>query len=375
MEALGLMAGGVAHDLNNILSGIVNYPELILMNLPEDSPLVKPIKAIRESGRSAAAVVDDLLTLARGVSSTRVTCNLNVIVGEYLDSPEFQNLSSLHGHVSFRTELDPQLLNFSCSVIHIKKTIMNLVTNAAEAIRESGEIVISSRNQYCDGPLPGNSEMQQGEYAVLSVADTGIGIPRESLDRIFEPFFSRKVVGRSGTGLGLAVAWNTVHDHDGGITVQSSSKGTTFELYFPATRADLSDVPESIDIDQFRGKGERILVIDDDEGQRALALQILSHLGYNADAVDSGEASLEYLAEAKVDLVILDMVMAPGMNGCETYKKILEIHPGQKAIIASGFSESSDVRQTLALGAKRFIKKPYLVGNIAAVIHDTLLQE
>lgn len=375
MEALGLMAGGVAHDLNNILSGIVNYPELILMNLPEDSPLVKPIKAIRESGRSAAAVVDDLLTLARGVSSTRVTCNLNVIVGEYLDSPEFHNLSSLHGHVSFRTELEPQLLNISCSVIHIKKTIMNLVTNAAEAIRESGEIVVSSRNQYCDGPLPGNSEMQQGEYAVLSVADTGTGIPRESLDRIFEPFFSRKVVGRSGTGLGLAVAWNTVHDHDGGITVQSSSKGTIFELYFPATRAELSAVPESIDIDQFRGKGERILVIDDDEGQRALALQILSHLGYVADAVASGEASLEYLAQAKVDLVILDMVMAPGMNGCETYKKILEIHPGQKAIIASGFSESGDVRQALALGARRFIKKPYLVSNIAAVIHDTLLQE
>jgi two-component system, cell cycle sensor histidine kinase and response regulator CckA len=372
MEALGLMAGGVAHDLNNILSGIVNYPELMLMNLPEDSPLIKPLKAIRESGRNAAAVVDDLLTLARGVSSTRENFNLNDIVREYFDSPEFHNLSALHSQVAFRTELDAQLLNINCSVIHIKKTIMNLVTNAAEAIGDRGEIVVSSRNQYCDRPLPGHSEMQQGEYAVLSVADTGMGIPKESIDRIFEPFFSRKVVGRSGTGLGLAVAWNTVQDHGGGITVISSSKGTTFELYFPATREDLSSVPESIDIEQFRGHGERILVIDDDEGQRALALQILNLLGYRADCVASGEESLKFLAEEKVDLVILDMVMDPGMNGCDTYKKIIELHPGQKAIITSGFSESSEVRQALALGARRFVKKPYLVGMIAVVIRDTL---
>lgn len=372
MESLGLMAGGVAHDLNNILSGIVNYPELILMNLPEDSPLCKPIKAIRDSGRSAAAVVDDLLTLARGVSSARENNNLNAIVGEYFESPEFHTLARLHGHVSFRTELEPHLLNINCSPIHIKKCVMNLVTNAAEAITERGEIVVSTRNHYCDTFLPGYPEMRQGEYAVLSVADNGTGIPEESLDRIFEPFYSRKVVGRSGTGLGLAVAWNTVQDHQGGITVKSGGGGTTFELYFPATRDDLESAPESIDIEKFIGAGEKILVIDDDEGQRTLALQILHLLRYKAEAVGSGEEALEYLRREKVDLVILDMVMEPGMNGCETYRKILELHPGQKAIITSGFSESSDVQQTLALGAKRFVKKPYLVGRIAVIIRDTL---
>ncbi len=372
MEALGLMAGGVAHDLNNILSGIVNYPELILMGLPEDSPLSKPIKAIRESGRNAAAVVDDLLTLARGVSSARENNNLNTIITEYLESPEFYTLQGLHGHVAIRAELEPNLLNISCSTIHIKKTVMNLVTNAAEAIRERGEIVVSTRNQYCESHLPGYPEMRQGEYVALSVADTGMGIPKESIDRIFEPFYSRKVVGRSGTGLGLAVAWNTVHDHGGGIMVQSSSGGTIFELYFPSTREDLSTIPEFVDIEQFKGDGEKILVVDDDEGQRTIALQILSLLNYSGHAVDSGEDALHYLGGETADLVILDMVMAPGMNGCETYRRILELHPGQKAIITSGFSESSDVQQTLALGARRFVKKPYLVGMIAAVIHDTL---
>ncbi len=372
METLGLMAGGVAHDLNNILSGIVNYPELILMGLSDDSPLRKPLNAIRESGRSAAAVVDDLLTLARGVSSPRENNNLNAIVTQYMESPEFFNLQGLHNHVSFRAELEQGLLNISCSTIHVKKTVMNLVTNAAEAIRERGEIVLSTRNQYCDAPLKDFPEMQKGEYAVLSVADTGMGIPEESLDRIFEPFYSRKVVGRSGTGLGLAVAWNTVHDLNGGITVQSSNRGTIFELYFPATREDLRETPRVVDITQFKGKREKVLVVDDDEGQQRIALQILTLLNYSGHVVGSGEEALEYLGTEKVDLVILDMVMAPGMNGCETYRRILELHPGQKAIITSGFSESSDVQQTLALGARRFIKKPYLVGNIAAAIQDTL---
>jgi two-component system, cell cycle sensor histidine kinase and response regulator CckA len=372
MESLGLMAGGVAHDLNNILSGIVNYPELILMSLPGDSPLVKPIKAIRESGKSAAAVVDDLLTLARGVSSIRENSNLNTIVSEYLESPEFHNLASLHCHVAFRTELEPRLLNINCSSIHIKKCVMNLVTNAAEAIRDQGEIVVSTRSQYCDSPLPGHPEMRRGEYTVLSVADTGTGIPEESLERIFEPFYSRKVVGRSGTGLGLAVAWNTVQDHQGGITVESGSGGTTFELYFPATREDLGVIPETVDISRYKGKGEKILVVDDDEGQRNIAIQILDLLNYSGLAVASGEEALEHLRRDKVDLVILDMVMAPGMNGCETYRKILELYPRQKAIITSGYSESSDVQEVLALGARGFVKKPYLVGRIAAVIQDTL---
>ncbi len=372
MEAIGLMAGGVAHDLNNILSGIITYPELLLLTLPENSPLIKPIKTIYESGKSAAAVVEDLLTLARGVSTTKVNSNINVIMDEYIQSSEFHNLKSLHGRVDFRIDKEPQLLNINCSPIHIKKCLMNLITNGAEAIVADGAVIVSTRNQYCEAPLVGHPEMRRGEYAVLSVADSGTGIPEESLERIFEPFFSRKVVGRSGTGLGLAVIWNSVQDHQGGVTVKSGKEGTTFELYFPATRENLHSLPDSIDIEHYQGNGETILVVDDDSGQRAIALQILNRLGYSSNAVDCGEEALRYLSREKVDLVILDMIMAPGMNGCQTFKKILLLHPRQKAIITSGYSENQDAREALALGVRRFVKKPYLVGTLAVAIKDTL---
>lgn len=372
MESIGIMAGGVAHDLNNILSGVIAYPELILLSLPEDSPLVTPIKAIRESGKSAAAVVEDLLTLARGASSSRVNSNINVILAEYTKSTEFHNLQSLHRDVTFRIKPDPLLLNINCSPIHIKKCIMNLMINAAEAIDDKGEVVISTRNEYYHAPLIGHPEMRQGEYAVLSVADNGTGIPDESLERIFEPFFSRKVVGRSGTGLGLAVTWNTVQDHQGGITVISDNDGTTFELCFPTTREDLKSLPDSIEIEEYKGNREKILVVDDDNGQRSIAAQILARLNYTVHTVESGEDALLYLSREKADLVILDMIMAPGMNGCQTFRKILELHPQQKAIITSGYSESQDVKEALDIGVREFVKKPYLIGTLAAIILDTL---
>ena len=249
---------------------------------------------------------------------------------------------------------------------------MNLITNGAEAILSRGEVVVSTSSHYCETPLPGHPQMHRGEYAVLSVADNGTGIPEESLERIFEPFFSRKVVGRSGTGLGLAVIWNTVQDHQGGITVKSGSDGTTFELFFPATREEELISHESIDIERYKGKGETILIVDDDKGQRSIAQQLLNRLGYTSHAVDSGEEALRYLSREVADLVILDMIMAPGMNGCETYRKILELHPRQKALITSGYAESRDVQTALALGVGKFVKKPYLIGTLAVVIKDIL---
>lgn len=372
MESIGMMAGGVAHDLNNILSGVITYPELILLSLPKDSPLEQPIKAIRESGKSAAAVVEDLLTLARGVTSERINCNINAILAEYNESTEFHNLQSLHEHVAFRIERDQHLLNIKCSPIHIKKCIMNLMINAAEAIVAKGEVIISTRNEYCEAPLADHPEMRRGEYAVFSVTDNGTGIPEASLERIFEPFFSRKVVGRSGTGLGLAIIWNTVQDHQGVITVISGKGGTTFELYFPATREDLNSLPDSINIEEYQGKGEKILVVDDDSGQRSIATQILDRLNYTGHAVASGEDALLYLSREKADLVILDMIMAPDMNGCQTFRKILEMHPQQKAIITSGYSESQDVKEAMDLGVRKFVKKPYLIGTLAVIIKDTL---
>lgn len=372
MEAIGLMAGGVAHDLNNILSGIVGYPELLLVQLPEDSKLRQLIEAIRESGKRAADVVADLLTVARGVAATRENVNLNILVDEYLNSPECQKLKSLHPKVSCSTELEPELLNISCSPIHVRKCLMNLVTNAVEAINGDGRIVIATDNRYVERPIAQNQYMEKGEYAVLTVTDTGTGISEKDIEHIFEPFYSKKVMGRSGTGLGLAVVWNSVQDHGGGILVASSDKGTTFELYFPATREELAARFQSSRLDELTGNGEKILVIDDESQQRDLAGKMLASLGYQVESVASGEEAIEYLHEHSVDLLVLDMLMDPGINGRKTYEQIIKIHPGQKAIIVSGFSVNAEVKKAQALGAGTFVKKPYTLNQIGLAVQQTL---
>ena len=372
MEAMGLLAGGVAHDLNNILSGIVSYPELLLMDLPEDSPLRKPIKTIQESGMRAADVVDDLLTIARGVATGKEALNLNTIVTEYLESPEYQELDKTHSFVNFETELDPDLLNMTGSPVHTNKTLMNLVVNASEAIEGAGTVTISSMNRYLDEPLKGYEDVHTGEYAVLSVSDDGSGIAPKDLEKIFEPFYTKKVMGRSGTGLGLAIVWNTVQDHNGYINVESSEKGTVFYLYFPVTRKDVANEKEKIPLETYLGHGEKILVVDDEERQREIACGILTKLGYNPEAVSSGEEAVEYVKENAVDLIVLDMVMPKGINGRETYQQITKIRPGQKAVIASGYAKTKEVDIAQELGAGKYIKKPYILEKIGIAVKEEL---
>ncbi|MBN1106155.1 MAG: response regulator, partial [Deltaproteobacteria bacterium] len=211
-----------------------------------------------------------------------------------------------------------------------------------------------------DRPIKGYDKVEEGDYVVLVISDRGVGIPAEDIPRIFEPFYTRKVMGRSGTGLGMAVVWGAVKDHGGYIDVESRlGEGTTFTLYFPASRETSPGGAERISVEDCMGKGESILVVDDVEGQREIATGVLRRLGYRVHAVSSGKAAVPFLRSLKVDILVLDMIMDPGMDGLETYEKILAIHPGQKAVIASGFSESQRVRRAQELGAGAYIKKPY----------------
>ena len=372
MESLGLLAGGVAHDLNNVLAGIVSYPDLLLMDLSENSKLRKPLETIKDSGNRAVAIVQDLLTIARGVAIAKKPLNFNNLINDYLKSPEFREIELYNPAITINTNLDSSLLNVSGSYIHVRKVLMNLISNASEAIEGNGDITISTTNRYLDIPLKVYDEVKMGEYAVLSVSDTGPGIPAEDLDRIFEPFYSKKVMGRSGTGLGLTVVWNVVKEHDGYINVESTDKGTTFDLYFPITRTELSDEDLEIPIEHLRGSGEKILVVDDIESQRDISGGILEKLGYEIFAVSSGEEAVEYIKEHTVDLVLLDMIMNPGINGRETFERILKIRPSQKAIIVSGFAETDEVKKTQKLGAGKYIKKPLTVTSIGTAIKEEL---
>ena len=372
MESLGLLAGGVAHDLNNVLSGLVGYPELLLLDLPPDSKLREPLEAIQDSGHRAIAIVQDLLTVARGVAITKEPLNLNELVSDYLHSPECKMLGQVHPSVTVKTDLDTDLLNISGSHVHIRKVVMNLVSNAAEAAAGGGLVTISTRNRYIDRPLGGYDDVNIGEYVVLAVSDDGTGISPDDLERIFEPFYTKKFMGRSGTGLGLAVVWNTVQDHNGYIDLTSDENGTTFELYFPVTRDELSGKSLSIPIENFKGSGETVLVVDDVESQREISCKMLDALGYKPKAVGSGEEAVAYVKEHTVDLLLLDMIMDPGINGRETYERIIEIHPNQKAVIISGFAETDEVREAQRLGAGKYVKKPVSLEKIGLAVKEEL---
>ena len=373
MEAIGTLAGGVAHDLNNVLSGLVSYPELILMDLPENSPFRSSVLAIQKSGEKAADIVQDLLTLARrGVSVSEVV-DLNHIISDYLVSPEGKKLKQNYPDVKLNVSLEPDLLAIAGSPVHLSTMIMNLVSNAAEAMLQGGTVSVRSGNRYIDQPIKGYDDIKEGDYVALEISDTGIGIAETDIDRIFEPFYTKKAMGRSGTGLGMAVVWGTVRDHQGYIDVQSTEgKGTNFHIFLPACRQRPPLQQARLSIEDYKGRGESVLVVDDIKEQRAIATSILTKLGYRVESVSGGEQAIRYIQKNAVDMIVLDMIMDPGIDGLETYQRIVQLHPGQKAIIASGFSESERVKEAQKLGAGAYVKKPYLMEKLALTIRTEL---
>ncbi len=373
MEALGLLAGGVAHDLNNILSGISSYPELLLMKGGLNDKTRRALEIIRDSGKRAAEVVNDLTTIARGIACQKEPLKLDSVVEHYFSSPEFHQLEMRFPSVRLELEIEPGLPLLKGSRIHIEKSLMNLVANAYEAIESEGTVRVELRTVFPEESVRKRLKLQPIEYICLSVSDDGPGIPSQDIDRIFEPFYTKKVMGRSGTGLGLCVVWNMVQDHDAAIDVKSGPEGTRFDIYFKPTSAQLIErVGDTGAKKKYAGAGERILVVDDEEAQREISTQILTFLGYRVEAVASGSEAVAYLRKHDVELVILDMIMPNGMGGKETFEAIKSFKPAQKFVIVSGYSVTEDVASMQRQGAARFIKKPYSVEVLAEAIWKTL---
>ena len=373
MEAIGTLAGGVAHDLNNILSSLINYPELILLDLPPDSPLKEPVTTIKTSGERAASIVQDLLTLARrGVANTEPLC-INTIISDYLTSPEYKELCSSHPHVTLEAQLSDDILTLSGSAIHLSKAIMNLVSNAAEAMPDGGTIEIRTCNRYIDFPIKGYDVTPEGEYVMVQISDDGIGISEKDLERIFEPFFTKKILGRSGTGLGMSVVWGTVEDHKGYIDVLSQEgQGTIFSLYFPATHERPASVQqETYDLKALEGNQQTVLIVDDIKEQLDVASKMVTRLGYRTVTASSGQDAILFLKQNHADVLILDMLM-PEMDGLETYEQIIEFKPDQKVIIASGYSETQRVKKAQRLGVREYVKKPYTMQRIGQALKTQL---
>ncbi len=372
MEVVGNLAAGIAHDLNNILSGLVSYPDLLLSEIPVDDPLHKKISIIQSSGKKAAVIVQDLLTLARRNTNILDLCNLNSIITEYLESAEFHLLQSKNSKVKIIKDLAPDLFNVKGSAAHLSKLIMNVLHNAIEAMPAGGAVCISTENVFVDCPLERYEEIPIGKYSCVSVTDTGVGISKEDIARIFEPFYTKKSMNSSGTGIGMTVIWATIKDHRGYIDISSrEGDGTVLSFYIPSTEETESAEDQKVVLQDFIGS-ESILIVDDVLEQREIGEKMLTKLGYKVQTVASGEEAIQVLKRENYELLVLDMIMPGGLDGLSTYEAICQFKPGQKAIITSGFSESQRVSELLNLGAGAYIQKPFTLEEIGIAVRSQL---
>jgi PAS domain S-box-containing protein len=373
LNALGLMAGSVAHDLNNILSGIVSYPDLLLLQMSESDKYYKQIKKIQAAGKRAAAVVADLVTIARGGASTKTVENINDILQNHLSSIEHLERLANFPQAIIQTKLHKNLHNTCCSSQHLHKILLNLIGNALDVVGENGTIQIATENCKFTHPLAKNTGQEQNkDYVKLIIADNGPGIKQEDAEYIFDPFYTTKMMGKSGTGLGLSIVWNIVQDHNGWIEIKNNNPGAIFEIYLPATSDSVCPVEDIHSQEALLGKGEKILLIDDEFEQNQIIGKALERMGYTTYSVTSGEAGIAFIETQPVDLILLDMMMGDGLNGRETFEKIQKIRPQQKAIIISGYAKTEDIQKAKELGISNFIEKPVTISKISAAIRQSL---
>ena len=235
-----------------------------------------------------------------------------------------------------------------------------------------GEIILQIKTLLLNAPIDGYTKIPKGEYCRLRVIDNGVGISREDVKQIFEPYFTKKQMGKSGSGLGMTVVWVTIQDHGGYVDVKSrEGVGTRFDLYFPATRQEIESTQTRVVLDDYTGN-ERILVVDDSPMQQEISSKMLGKLGYTVASVSSGEEALQYLKQTAADLIILDIVLGEGMDGLDTYKHIVAEYPEQKIIIASGFMDPEHSEELQKLGAATAVKKPFSLERIGLAVRKEL---
>lgn len=375
LEALGVLASTVAHDLNNILSAMVIYPEIVRLRVGKDADTRTALSRIKEAGLRASAIIQDLLTLARRSVMTLKPLNLNDVVTDYIGSPEHQVFKKERPDIDCSFLREKKLVNILGSEIHLKKTLMNLIRNAAEAQENGGAIRITTHNLHADSSAAKHLKIPEGQYAVLRIRDEGVGISAKDLPHIFEPFYSTKNLGKSGTGLGMSVVWGTMQDHHGFVKVESSpNKGSTFSLFFPATGEQPETVQNWISepFEFYRGNGETILIVDDLPEQRQMAQVIIEQLGYRPLIAENGDIALKQIADNNVDLVLLDLVLSNSESGLAVFRKIQQRTPEVKIIMLTGSSDAKSVTDMEISGVQRFVFKPYTVEKLGAAIREEL---
>ena len=372
MEAIGTLAGGISHDFNNILQAIKGYTQILLLDKNRADQDYSNLKAIEKSSERAAQLVKQLLLFSRKAETERRPLDLNREIEHAIEMlertiPKMIEIVKKPGRPLWMVDADP---------VQIEQIILNMGSNAADAMPEGGNLVLETQNVVIDEfYIQNNVEANTGHYVLLSISDTGIGISPETLEHVYEPFFTTKGIGK-GTGLGLASVYGIVKSHGGFINCYSEAgKGTTFKIYLPAILQgyDLDDMPSRVE--SLKGGTETILIVDDEEHIRDLAAKMLSRFGYQVLIAANGEEALEISSINSPQLVILDLGM-PGMGGYMCLRELLRIKPSAKILVASGYAINVQVKKTMEAGAKGFIAKPYqmidLLDKVRAILDDVL---
>ena len=369
LEAVGRLAGGMAHDFNNVLVVIKLSTELMLRQITPESPLSKPLLQVSNAADRAAALTRQMLAFGRQqIMQTRVI-NLNAVVGETTHM-----LRRVIGEdVQLVTKLSDAVDNSRLDPDQVGQVILNLAVNARDAMPEGGTLTIETCNvELDDAYTKTHPPVQAGRYVMLAVSDTGTGIDKAILPRIFDPFFTTKDVGK-GTGLGLSIVYGIVKQSGGYIWVYSEpGHGTTFKLYFPVTTAAIeSPVLRSDTIS--RPAGQTVLVVEDEAMIRSNVRECLQQLGYHVLEADSAETALKLCAEqrGKIDVVLTDLVM-PGMSGHELAGELAQMCPQVKMLFMSGYTEDTATRREILLRGSAFLQKPFSVGDLANAVQQVL---
>jgi DNA-binding LacI/PurR family transcriptional regulator/signal transduction histidine kinase/CheY-like chemotaxis protein len=378
LRSLHLIAGGVAHDLNNVLGPLVSLPETILRELEQSASSAVPsevfedLSTIHQAGQRAAATIRDLMTLSQPTTGTIATLDLNKLLREEADS--LRALCKRDVHVALRVAWQDRPLLVRASRPHLERALANLVINAIDATEGRGSITVRAFERVLSERLDGVECVEPGRYAVIEVADTGCGIAPELLGRVLEPFYtSRKRAGSKGTGLGLAIVQRIVKEANGYLRIESEvSRGSTFGLYFPALiamSASVSERPRAVP-----GASARILVVDDEAIQLRAARRALTQLGHEVVTASSGEEGLAAFVAASrergFDLVMMDVLMAEGMDGMATAEKMRAIAPQQTFVMMSGWAPET-------LGTERpagtvWLPKPFSLGELTSAVQRAL---
>lgn len=372
MESLAMLAGGIAHDFNNLLVGIMGSADLALMQLAPNSPAIEDVQRIQETAVECAELCKQLLAYAgKGKFVVEAFHLANVIeqIGHLLQI-------SISKKISLRYEFSENVPPVEGDTRQIRQVIMNLIKNASDAIgNESGWITVTvgvaevSRS-YLEGAVIGG-DLPAGLYVTLEVSDTGCGIPREDLQKIFDPFYSSK---REGRGLGLAAARGIINNHGGALRVYSEvGKGSSFKILLPASQTPVTPTDVLGPVQPVSTGGGTVLVVDDEETVRSVAMRSLKHLGFSVLQATDGREAVAIFREyqGEIRLVLLDMMM-PGLGGTETFHQLRQVDPNVRVILMSGYNEQEATNAFTGKGLAGFIQKPFRHGELAHLINGVL---